>query len=232
MSRARTAFFSFLAISMGCRATGPAPRPIVAQTSSLERVAAADLCVTSGKVSARGAGVMNVDTGGMRAVVRGDASRVAEIAFTYRGPSGATRPLASGELRRQIGLKLRAHDTCNLVYVMWRVEPSPGVVVSIKSNPGRSSHAECGAGGYENLRSDVPRVAPSIVVGERHVLRAELVGRSLRVLADGEVAWEGRLPRAAFAVDGPAGVRSDNGNFDFELRVPGEPKHDAPCGWR
>ena len=41
-----------------------------------------------------------------------------------------------GELRRQFGLKLRAQDACNLVYVMWRIEPASKLVVSIKCRTG------------------------------------------------------------------------------------------------
>jgi hypothetical protein len=61
---------------------------------------------------------------------------------------------------------------------------------------------------------------PPIGVGQVHVLRAELHGSSLRVTADGTLAWQGRLPPALDGFDGGAGVRSDNGTFDFELRLP------------
>ena len=30
------------------------------------------------------------------------------------------------DARRQVGLKLRARDGCNVVYVMWRIEPKAG----------------------------------------------------------------------------------------------------------
>ena len=33
--------------------------------------------------------------------------------------------------------KLRAEDACNLVYVMWRIEPQSRLVVSVKRNPGQ-----------------------------------------------------------------------------------------------
>ncbi|MEA2752645.1 MAG: hypothetical protein QOI41_6788, partial [Myxococcales bacterium] len=77
--------------------------------------------------------------GGVRAVIAGDRSRAAELAFVYRGPSVSTAPLANGELRRQIGLKLRAQDTCNVVYVMWHVERSPGAFVSVRASCDRRS---------------------------------------------------------------------------------------------
>jgi hypothetical protein len=161
-----------------------------------------------------------VDLGGVRAVIAGDRSRAAELAFVYRGPSVSTAPLANGELRRQIGLKLRAQDTCNVVYVMWHVEPSPGVFVSVKRNAGVSTHGECGAGGYENLKAREASAAPLIEPGVPHVLDAVLDGTNLLVKADGNVVWRGELPATALSFDGPVGLRSDNGTFDFELRVP------------
>ena len=165
----------------------------------------------------------------MRGFVAGDTGRAAEIAFTYEGPSATTTPLANGEIRRQIGLKLRAKDTCNVVYVMWHVEPKPGVAVSVKYNPDQSTHAACGAGGYENLRSTPGAHAPDVHAGERHTLRAVLEGHVLRVTADDVVMFDAPLPADAFAFDGPAGVRSDNGKFDFELRVPAPASLPPPC---
>jgi hypothetical protein len=155
----------------------------------------------------------------VRAVVEGEPrSAGAEIAFTYRGPTRNAEPLASGELRRQIGLKLRARDTCNVVYVMWHIEPTGGVFASVKANPDKASHAECGDRGYINLKPATRGAVSAIRPGERHTLGARIEGRVLRVTADGALAWEGLLPPEAFAFDGPVGIRSDNGEFDVELR--------------
>lgn len=187
------------------------------------------LCVTKGKVETASGRGLKVDVGGMRAVVGAEPSRVAELAFTYRGPSVTTSPLASGEVRRQIGLKLRAKDSCNLVYVMWRTEPTSGVYVQVKSNPGKSTHAACGAGGYTTIKAVESKPTRAALAGEAHVLRAEMEGKALRVSADGEVVWEGLLPNEALAFDGPAGVRSDNGSYEFELRVPGGGRLDPVC---
>ena len=140
-----------------------------------------------------------------------------------------TAPLANGELRRQIGLKLRAMNTCNVVYVMWHVDPSPGVFVSVKRNLGASTHEQCGARGYDNIPPEESAKAAPLDRDRPHVLRADLEGSSLRVTADGVVVWRGHLPIEVFAIDGPAGIRSDNGTFDFELRVPGGARPPAPC---
>jgi hypothetical protein len=155
----------------------------------------------------------------MRAVVAGASGASAEIAFTYHGPSSSVAPLADGELRRQVGLKLRAKDTCNVVYVMWRIEPTNGIFVSVKRNAGMRTHAECGARGYLNVKPSAVRPLPPIRPGEAHVLRADLDGARLRVTADGTPAWEGVLPPEALDIDGPVGVRSDNVTFEFDLRV-------------
>ena len=103
---------------------------------------------------------------------------------------------------------------------MWRLAPTPGIVVSLKRNPGRRTHAACGNHGYRNLPG--ARATPAAVVpGTTHTLAAVLAGGTLRVWADGAPAWEGVVDAETLALDGPAGVRSDNGRFDIELHARG-----------
>lgn len=177
-----------------------------------------ELCVTSGKVDTA-ASRLHVDAGAMRAVIAGDDSSVAELDFTYRGPSAQTAPLANGEIRRQIGLKLRAKDTCNVTYIMWHAAPTEGIAVSVKYNPGKSTHEACGDGGYISVKPTSSSPVPHLKPNDRHLLRGEIIGTTLRVLVDGAVVWTGPLPSQAFTFNGPAGVRSDNGAYDFDLRV-------------
>jgi hypothetical protein len=143
---------------------------------------------------------------------------VVELEFVYHGPSRGQAPLASGELRRQVGVELRAQDGCNLVYVMWRIEPVQKLMVSLKSNPGQHSHRECGDRGYVNLVPERAEPLPPLRVGESHVLRASASASELTVWVDGRRRWQGRLPAAAAAFDGPAGVRSDNVELELLLR--------------
>lgn len=201
-----------------------------APSVGLAPVAADRVCVTAGTVEAVAEAAIRIEDEGVRAVVASDASRAVEVAFRHPGPSRGVAPLASGELRRQIGLKLRAQDTCNVVYVMWHLEPEPGVFVSVKHNPGASTHAECGAAGYVQVSpSEASAPPPPIRRGELHTLRADLDGRALVVRADGEVVWRGELPEVALTFDGPAGLRTDNAAFDLELRVPRAAGGDAAC---
>lgn len=223
--------------TVGCAAEAEdAAASASALTSDAERgtemraVPPSSFCPTAGRVDVGEGDNLHVDDGGMRGVVAGDASRSAELAFTYLGPSREVAPLGNGELRRQLGLKLRAKDTCNVVYVTWHVEPTPGIFVSVKHNPNAHTHEACRDGGYVNVRPST--TAPSLAKirpFEPHTLRADLDGDHLRVLADGVVAWEGTLPPEASSFDGPAGTRSDNGAFDFQLRVPGGARPGASC---
>lgn len=227
------ATFAALLAGTGCSpAADPgAPEDPAPRSSSfpLAAVPASRLCVTSGRIDQLDARTLMVDIGGMRAVVAGDSSRTAELGFTYRGPSSSTALLADGELRRQIGIKLNAKDTCNVVYVMWHVEPTPTIAVSVKYNPGMSRDEECGAGGYHNLIATRSMQPAPIHAGEAHTLRAELDGETLTVIADGSLAWQGTLPAELRSFAGPAGIRSDNGTFDFELSVPGGDRNSAVC---
>jgi hypothetical protein len=197
----------------------PPGAPPPAEAPALTAVEPSRLVATSGELVPIGGARFAIRSPTLRAELGREPRRSAELAFVYQGPTQADAPLASGELRRQIGLKLRAQDTCNVVYVMWHIEPEPGIVVSVKRNPGQSRHAECSDRGYSFLQptrsAPVARVEP----GQSHVLGAEIRGRSLIVTTDGRESWAAELPAAALQFDGPVGLRSDNGEFSAELRA-------------
>jgi hypothetical protein len=92
---------------------------------ALQRIDRDRLCVTNGEVAALPDGRLAIETASSRAIVQagaGDApDQIAELRFQYLGPSADSKPLASGTLRRQIGLKLKAEDGCNLIYAMWHI---------------------------------------------------------------------------------------------------------------
>lgn len=184
---------------------------------SLDKLAIAAGTLTAGE---SGDATLVIESAGVRADVTGARYRSIELQFIYRGPSKYEEPLASGELRRQIGVRLRAQDTCNVAYVMWQIEPSPGVYVSVKHNPAQSSHDACRDRGYIFVAPRWKGPLPAQVQpGERHTLRASLRGQSLSVSIDGSQVWLGDLPEEALRFDGPAGVRSDNGAFELTLLV-------------
>jgi hypothetical protein len=186
--------------------SGPQPTIPIEQIRSVH--------ITKGAMLPHG----KVDVPTFRAVAPGTSGEAVALDFTYRGSSSGSRALASGQLRRQIGLKLRAANGCNLVYVMWRLDPSPQLEVSVKINPGMRTHAECGARGYTKL-GHVPVYAP--IVGKRHMLRAEIVNNELLVWLDGRLAWRGTLPDQARHLTGPSGMRSDNIAYDiFAIGAP------------
>jgi hypothetical protein len=205
------AFAAYLACLTPAQALSPVPSPVV-----LQRVDRQSLCVTNGDVASLSGGRLAIDTPSSRAVVRWSTAQTAEIRFRYLGPSETSKPLASGELRRQIGIKLRAQDTCNLVYVMWHIAPDARIAVSVKRNPGKHSHAECGATGYVNIRPWREAAAPKLQPNESHVLRAELSGEEVTVTADGMVVWGGSLGNGIATMDGPVGFRTDNARFELE----------------
>jgi hypothetical protein len=174
------------------------------------------LCVTEGEVQNRGQGTFEVASPAMRAVVAGSEPETAELRFLYKGPTPEIARLADGELHRQVGLKLRAEDSCNVVYAMWRFEPKPGVFVSVKHHRDRHHHAECTDSGYENIAPLRSTPVPAPKVGEEHVMQALLDGRTLRVVIDGQAVWEGDVGDVSSIV-GPAGIRTDNTRLVFQL---------------
>jgi hypothetical protein len=192
------------------RSEQPTPQHPVA------RVSAPSLCVTKGSASLGG----TIKEPTVRAVALGSSGEAASLAFVFRGDTAVSRELASGEDRRQLGLKLRAQDGCNLIYVMWRQGPRPAVTVSLKLNPGKRTHRDCGTDGYTRLkpaRAAVPSLAPvpALSAGASHTLRAEIVHDDLLAWIDDQLVWRGPLTASARDLSGPAGLRSDNISFDL-----------------
>jgi hypothetical protein len=201
-------------------------------TAQLSRVSQQDLCVTEGTIESS-AGKLLVNVPKMRAYVNATSSQIVEARFTYLGPTSKDIPLGSGEMRRQFGLKLRAADACNLVYAMWRIEPQPKLVVSVKSNPGQHTSNECGNRGYTNIKARRGGLVPMLRPGDPpHALRAEMNGDQLRVFVDNLQVWEGSVGAAASAMQGPVGIRSDNARLQLELfaaESTGSAKHGPAC---
>jgi len=201
-------------------------RAIAAALLALAPASALGLCVTEGAIAPAPGGAQRVEGARLRAVAADSDGLSASLRFRDLGPSAQSQPLASGEMRRQIGLKLRAQDACNLVYVMWRLAPEPEIVVSLKLNPGQSRSAECGNHGYSNL-AQLPAPAGS---GTWRALRAETRGAELLVTADGRPVWRGPLPLAALRLEGPAGLRADNTQAEFVFSpAPGSRRGACPA---
>ena len=176
-------------------------------------------------------GRLSVNVAKMRAYVNAYTQPVAQLRFTYLGSTPNEAPLASGEMRRQLGLKLRAQDACNLVYAMWRIEPESKLVVSVKSNPGEHTSAQCGNRGYQNIKPLHSSPLPSLRAGDKHTLRAEMNGAEMKVFADNSLAWEGSVGPDALAFNGPVGIRSDNARLQINLET-GQPTQQSPPGCR
>jgi hypothetical protein len=165
----------------------------------------------------KGGASLSVDAPKMRAYVNQTAADSAQIHFTYLGPTASRSALASGASRVQFGVKLHAQDACNLIYVMWRIEPESTLVVSVKSNPGQHSSSQCGNHGYQNIKPHMRAAPARLAVGQEHTLTAVLHGDDLRAFVDGGLMWQGTVGSEAVALKGPAGVRSDNARLEFEL---------------
>jgi len=194
----------------------------------LAPVARANLCVTEGTLETLAGQRLAVDLPKMRAYANAYTQPMAEARFTYLGSTGNEAPLASGEMRRQFGLKLRAQDACNLVYAMWRIEPESKLVVSVKTNPGEHTSAECSNRGYQNIKPRHSSPVPALNPGETHTLRAQMDGAEMQVFADNALVWEGSLGPEALAFDGPVGIRSDNARLQIDLRSGPPIKQPAP----
>jgi len=184
------------------------------------------LCVTRGALLSGG----QVNAATFRAVAAGTSGDDVGLEFVYEARATDPLALASGQVRRQLGLKLRAADGCNLVYVMWRLDPRPQLEVSTKINPGSRTHAQCGVRGYQKLSPSYESRIPALVRGGRHWMYAQIVGDDLFAWVNGELAWRGSMPQEARYIAGPAGVRSDNVAYRMITMwgTPGQTGADMP----
>jgi len=180
------------------------------------------LCVTKGALVKE----QDVTVPTFRAVAPETAGDSASLEFVYRGETEKMRELGSGQMRRQLGLKLRAANGCNLVYAMWRLDPKPKLEVSLKLNPGAKNHEQCSTGGYTKVKPDRSSPLPDLVEGDTHTLAAEIKGDELIAWVDGKPAWRGKLPESARTLSGRAGVRSDNLAYTIKrfTAAPGQPE--------
>lgn len=180
-------------------------------------VAPGDVCVTNGVVEREAGGRFVINSPSSRAVVRGSDDSVGTLKFEYLGPAKGETKLASGVVRRQLGIKLRAEDSCNVIYIMWGIDPEPGLVVSMKVNEGKTTHAQCGVKGYKLVPATFEKPVAPIKVGEPRTLAAKLdENRKLTVRVDGDVVWEGIAFPTAKTMYGYTGIRTDNARVRFE----------------
>ena len=217
-----------LAAALGlCLAVIVVPSPRAEGATMWTPVERSHLQVTSGAITTLRSGLLQTRSPQMRAVEQ-DAGRHAQWArlkFRYGQPSDGTSTLGSGAIRRQIGLKLLAGDPCNLVYVMWWEYPVHQIAISVKRNPGRQTSSQCGNLGYTEI-TRIPLPTPASLRDHRpHVLesrtRREPDGTlTLTVLTDGTTVYDERIPASLAAdLDGPIGIRSDNGRYIFTLNA-------------
>jgi hypothetical protein len=198
---------------------------------ALTPVSRNQVCATLGKPQPSTDGLFLMEDPKLRATVAGSRGHGIELAFRYLGPTTLDAKLRSGRERRQLGLELAARDTCNLLYVMWRVEPQSELVVSLKRNGAQSTHAACENRGYSRLRPAVVSPVPELVPGAEHRLRAEIAGAALSVHVDGALVWRGGLDAAALELSGSGGLRSDNARFEvLALNADVPPSTPAACG--
>jgi hypothetical protein len=170
----------------------------------IAEIADRTLCVTKGKLERS-----TIVAPTFRAVAPAKHGDAMQLKMIVR-ESTEQRALASGQMRRQVGLKLRAADACNLVYAMWRLDPTPMLEVSTKINPGERNTSQCGTAGYTKVRPVFTAALPDLLDGKPHTLRAEIFGEAMTAWVDDTVAWAGTLPPAARELTGPGGLRSDN----------------------
>jgi hypothetical protein len=194
-----------------------------APTGGFKQVPRADIEVIDGKVGENKDGFLTIDSPEVRGQHKAAGAKAARLVFTYHGETREVAKLASGNVAHQLGLKLRAKNTCNLLYVVWKIEDKERIAVSVKSNPGQSTHKECGANGYVSIKpvfQEKPEKFPSAKDGKQHTLKAEVTKNNyeLVVKADGKVVWQSVIEEKLLDdIDGPARFRSDNAAFAFKF---------------
>jgi hypothetical protein len=184
------------------------------------QVGPGDFDVTEGKIERAPGKRLKVLTKEMRARLKFTTEQSVTLKFTYLGPTKEVARLSSREVPSQFGIKLRAHDDCNVVYVMWRFAPDQKITVSVKRNPGKRTHAECLDHGYiNNIKPRIVDIPQRVEVNHPHVLTTSMSGSDLTVTADNKMVWWGDLGPVALSFNGPVGLESDNARVVFDLLV-------------
>jgi hypothetical protein len=177
-----------------------------------------DFDVPDGRIEQAAGDRLMVSTKEMRATLKFPTQQNVTVTFTYFGPTKEVSRLGNGEVRSQFGIKLRAQDTCNIVYIMWHFSPDQKIAVSVKRNPGQRTHEDCLDNGYiNNIKPRVSALPQPVRPDQPHTLSASMSGSNLTVKADNRVAWEGDLGPVAVEFDGPVGLRSDNAHVVFDF---------------
>jgi len=177
-----------------------------------------DFDVPDGKIEKVAGNRLMVSTKEMRATLKFPTQQNVTVKFTYLGPTAEVSRLGNGEVRSQFGIKLRAQDTCNIVYIMWHFAPDQKIGVSVKRNPGKRTHEECLDNGYiNNIKPRASALPPPVHPDQPHALNAFMSDSNLTVTADNKVVWQGDLGRVALEFDGPVGLRSDNAHVVFDF---------------
>ncbi len=182
------------------------------------QVQPSDFDVPDGKIERAAENRLMVSTKEMRATLKFQTSQKVTVKFTYLGPTKEVSRLGNGEVRSQFGIKLRAQDTCNIVYIMWHFAPDQKIAVSVKRNPGKRTHEDCLDNGYiNNIKPRVSAPPTPVHPDQPHTFSASMSGSNLTVTADDRVVWEGDLGPVALEFDGPVGLRSDNAHVVFDF---------------
>jgi len=193
---------------------------VVAAPSFKAQVRPGDFDVSDGNIQTAKGHRLSVSSKEMRATLKFTTEQTATVKFTYLGPTKEVAHLGSGEIRSQFGIKLRAQDDCNVIYVMWHFAPDQKIAVSVKRNPGKRTHAECLDRGYvNNLKPRLSDAPPAVDPNQPHVLTAPMSGSDLSVTADNKLVWWGDLGPVALTLRGPVGLRSDNARLLFDLLI-------------
>lgn len=193
------------------------------------RVSLTDLCVTEGTITALPAHRLLVTNPNVHATLNRETPQDIEADFVYLGPSGESDTASSSQNHHQFGFELFAQDACNLVYVMWRLEPESNIGVFVKSNPQQHIHDECGRRGTITAEAEYKLPLPPVRAGEHisHTLRAKIKGSRLLVFADGALVWRCELSPEILRTRGPVGIHCDNAKLEIMLTV-APPAANAP----
>ena len=193
---------------------------LIVTSVSNAQVRPGDLDVTDGKIQPARGRRLSVSTKEMRATLKFTTEQTATVKFTYLGPTkDATRP-ASAKVLSQFGIKLRAQNDCNAIYIMWRFAPDQKIAVSIQRNPGKRTHSEYLDRGYiNNLKPRLSDTPPPVAPNQPHVLTVTMSDSDLSVTADNKLVWWGDLGPVALTLRGPVGLRSDNARLLFDFLV-------------
>lgn len=151
---------------------------------------------------------------------KGESERVF-LEVKYNGKTRKKKPLKSGIIERQVCLKLKSPNTCNVLYICWNGVDIGEEFINIQTKRNASilkrkcrGLGKCDGEGYDQPIATIQLQNKTLLDQKFHTLSAQIVKSEKRLIVcvDNAIVYRG-LFDLPIELNGTSGIRSQNGKF-------------------